>query len=143
MPALSTKNSNAPGGVLREEPELTAALHRADEARDRQQPRSQALRPAHRDRRTRVRQPSAQQAPGSLHAANATEGEHAVEPLLPGSQHREAGASWIRNVGTESREIIDRPELQLRLLSEMTPTSSPQFLTRYRSREKRVFLQPR
>src|SRR2546425_8795086 len=92
---------------------------------------------------SRIRQPSAQQAPGSFHAANATEGEHAVEPVLPGSQHREAGASWICNVGTESREIIDRPELPLRLLSKMMPTSSPQLLTRHRSCGKRVFLQLR
>jgi len=71
MPTLSAKHPDASGGVLREEPELTASLHRAHEARDRQQPRPQALRATHRDRRARVRQSAPQQAPGPLHAAYA------------------------------------------------------------------------
>ena len=54
---------------------------------------------ANRDGGARLRKPAAQQAAGSLHATNAAEGEHAVEPVLPGSQHREAGASWIREIG--------------------------------------------
>ncbi len=49
---------------------------------------------------TRGRQLYAQQQTARpVHPAIKAEGECAVAPLLPGSQHREAGASWLRKVG--------------------------------------------
>jgi REP-associated tyrosine transposase len=38
------------------------------------------------------------------------ESEHAVEPLLPGSQYREAGASWIRELGPKTTNAHTPPE---------------------------------
>ena len=69
--------------------------------------------------------------------------EHAVEPVLPDSQYREAGASWICSVGSESRQPTDCAEPYQQSLTNMTPTPLPHLLTRTRSREKWVFLQPR
>jgi len=39
-----------------------------------------------------------QLAAAQLYPAHAAEGEHAVEPVLPGAQHREAGPSRLRRV---------------------------------------------
>jgi len=107
--ALPRENRDAPGGLLREEPGFALALHRAHEAGDRQRPGPRALCSAHRHRRTRVRQPAAQQAAGSIHAAYSVKGEYTVESILPGSQHRKAGASWIWNVGRNGKNRFAFP----------------------------------
>ena len=91
------EDRDSPGSVLREE-SIGAALHRAYETSDRQRAWAPALCAAHRDRRAGLRQSAAQQGTGPLHPANPVQGEHAMEPILPGSQHREAGAQ--RFVGT-------------------------------------------
>ncbi len=76
-------------------------------SRHRQPPRAQTLRAAHRHRRTRVRQPAAQQGAGSLHATNAAQGQHTVAPVLPSSQYRKASASWIwRGLGKEAKNGV-------------------------------------
>ena len=62
--------------------------------------RSGALRTTLCHRRAGVRQPAAQQAPGSVHATRTKEGRYAVEAVLPGTQHRETGASRLRAVGS-------------------------------------------
>src|SRR5207302_10293238 len=67
---------------------------------------------------------AAEQAPGSLHAANATEGEHAVQPVLLGSQHREAGASCIRSQKPIS-SIETLPDAHQPTKIKMTQNSAP------------------
>ena len=47
----------------------------------------------------------AQQGAQPLHLARPTEGRRAVEALLPGAQHREAGAQRVREVRRRIRAI--------------------------------------
>lgn len=46
-----------------------------------------------------------QQGAGPLHLARADEGRHAMEAVLPSSQYRAAGASRVRALGKEQREM--------------------------------------
>ncbi len=64
------------------------------------------VRRAVRDGGTGVRQHPLQQAAESFHAARAEEGRRAMEALLSGAQHREAGTSRVCAVGSEAS--IDR-----------------------------------
>ena len=65
-------------------------------------------RPALCHRGAGVRQPPIQQGAQPLHLARPTEGRRAVEALLPGAQHREAGQQRIREVGSEGQDERDR-----------------------------------
>jgi hypothetical protein len=69
-------------------------------------------------------------------------GERAVEPVLPGSQHREAGASWLREIARLGAKIAPgdaKPSMR-------AATMKTRLLIRdraWRTFEKRVFVQPR
>src|SRR5262245_12983381 len=115
MPATSGSDPDPQGRMLREEPGIAPAVHREHEARDRQRARSQALCKTNRDRRTGVSEPAAQQAAGPLHAAITAEGERAVAAVLPGSQPRKAGASWVGEIG--------RPRAPVAAMSTRTSAS--------------------
>jgi hypothetical protein len=79
-------------------------LQRAHEAGDRFGTRTSPVWRTLRHGGTGVRQHPLQQGAGSLHVARTEEGGYAVEALLSGAQHREAGASRVCTVGRTWQE---------------------------------------
>ena len=58
--------------------------------------RRQLMYPEYRNRGAGIREPLREQAAGPLYAPRAAEGRRPVKAVLPGAEHREAGASALR-----------------------------------------------
>jgi hypothetical protein len=65
-----------------------------------------------------------------------------VEPVLPGSQYREAGASWLPNLKDRGDSSALREAGKLMKSKPIQP-ASPQRRGDEGAREIRVFVQPR
>ena len=95
VPAPSRAHAGAPGGDVRQGPAGRTRATQLMKQRHRLGARPTHLQPAHCHRGAGVCQHPPQQAAEPLHAARAREGEHAVAAVLPGAQHREAGAQRL------------------------------------------------
>ena len=102
----------------------------------------------------RVCQSAAQQAAGSLYAAQPAQGKRPVDAVLPGAQHREARKAWVCPVKAKG-QCLQRPPTAdqsplrqkirhtLRMYAEKSTLIPSGFTAPLGAFGKRVFIQPR
>ena len=104
LPTASGPDPDTSGDLLSQPGREPQPLHATDESPHRYVRGSTVLRSALRHGGAGLRERVLQQGPHALHAARSAEGRWAVETVLPGAQHREARAPWLRSIESSGEE---------------------------------------